>query len=282
MKLTTKLGIGALATAAAGWMFVDNRMLSVDKPEVKVKGLPAAFDGKKILHLSDLHRKRYGDRFNNLINTCAFLKPDYVFFTGDVMTRHETDLSPKLVFMKRLMSLGPVYFVPGNHETGAPDGRGHRLCREIEELGVHMLINRSEKITAGGESVNIYGVELPATHYYSDRGFRDLTPVTADMLREYVGEPEQGRTNILLAHDPLPFEAYAEWGADLVFSGHIHGGIIRLPFVGGLLSPERKFFPKYSKGLYKSGDSQIVVSAGLGKFRMMNPSHILLVTLRQG
>ncbi|MBR6044963.1 MAG: metallophosphoesterase [Ruminococcus sp.] len=277
MKLPAKLGLGALILTAAGWTLVQNRMLSVQRVSVPVKGLPAGFEGKKILHLSDLHKKRYGEGFNNLLNTCAFLEPDLIFFTGDLFSRDETNMAPKLVFMQRLMRIAPVYYIVGNHETDAPD-RMTAVNAALEKAGVHVLYNSSETAKLSGDEVMITGTALPASHYRRPKG-QSRTPVTAELLRELIGEPDSERVNILLSHDPLPFEAYAEWGADLVFAGHVHGGVIRLPFIGGLLSPERRFFPKYSKGLYRIGGSQMIVSAGLGKFRLMNPSHILLVTL---
>ena len=281
MKLPAKIGIGALGLTACGWTFIQNRMLSVQKLTVTLSGLPAGFEGKRILHLSDLHGKRYGEGFNNLINTCAFLDPDYIFFTGDIFSRSETDLAPKLVLMKRLLKLAPVYYIVGNHETDRPD-RSAALNEAFRELGVHVLINSSERIYSGEEHINIYGAELPASHYRSPQGYNDRTPVTAELMERLLGRPRRGEVNLLLSHDPLPFAAYAEWGADLTFAGHVHGGVIRLPFIGGLLSPERRFFPKYSKGHYRLDAAQMVVSAGLGKFRLMNPSHVLLVTLRRG
>lgn len=279
MNLPAKLGISALTLTAAGWTLVQNRMLSIQKLSVSVKGLPTGFEGKKILHLSDLHKKRYGDGFNNLINSCAFLDPDYIFFTGDIFSRDETDLTPKLVLMQRLMRLAPVYYIVGNHETDVPDRRD-ALCEALREAGVHVLINSHERIYEGDEYINIYGAALPASHYRCKEGFKNRTPVTPALMNELLGRPEKGCVNLLLSHDPLPFKAYSRWGADLTFSGHVHGGVIRFPVIGGVLSPERRFFPKYSKGQYRLGDSQLIVSAGLGKFRLMNPSHILLVTLR--
>lgn len=280
MKGYAKAALTALTLTAAGWTLVQNRMLSVQKLEVTVRGLPAGFEGKRILHLSDLHKKRYGDGFNNLINSCAFLEPDYIFFTGDLFSRDETDMEPKLVLMKRLMRLAPVYYVVGNHETDCPD-RSRVLNEALLKLGVHVLTNTSEHITVGDEHINVVGTALPREHYRNPRGgFSGRMPVTKELLDRLVGRPEEGTVNLLLSHDPLPFEAYSEWGADLTFAGHVHGGVIRLPIIGGLLSPERSFFPKYSKGLYRIGDSQMAVSAGLGKFRLNNPSHILLVTLR--
>ena len=85
---------------------------------------------------------------------------------------------------------------------------------------------------------------------------------------------------ILLAHNPLLLDTYAAWGADLVLCGHVHGGLIRLPLAGGLLSPERKFFPKYDKGLYEKAGTKMYVSGGIGKPRFWNPPEINLLYLK--
>ena len=84
---------------------------------------------------------------------------------------------------------------------------------------------------------------------------------------------------ILLAHSPIGFEAYAEWGADFVLSGHVHGGIVRIPVIGGILSPERRFLPKYTKGIYHFNSSVMNVSAGIGKFRVNNPSEFVCIDI---
>lgn len=273
--------VGASVLAAAGWVLVQNRMLVTDELILTVPELPEAFDGKRILHISDLHKKRYGEGFNNLINSCSFLKPDLIFFTGDLFSRDETELEPKLVLMRRLMRIGSVYYVTGNHEADAPD-RANALIAALSKEGVHVLMNRSERIYAGADHISVTGAALPKEHYRSAKGYSDRTEITPDLMRELVGEPDRSTVNFLLVHDPLPFEAYAAWGADAVFAGHVHGGVIRLPFVGGLLSPERVFFPKYSKGLYRSGRAQMIVSAGLGKFRLNNPSQLMIITLRRG
>ena len=280
MNLPAKIGTGVLISAAAGWVFVQNRWLTTDKYEVCVPGLPKEFDGKRILHLSDLHRKRYGDGFNNLINSCSFLEPDLIFFTGDLFSRCEKNLDPKILLMQRLRKLAPVYYVPGNHEGDAPD-RTLVLCTKLTGEGVCVLNNRTERITAGESHINVTGAVLPQSHYRSDHGgYSGRTVITPELMNSLVGRPEEGAATFLLAHDPLPFRAYAKWGAALTFSGHVHGGAVRLPMIGGVFSPERCFFPEYSKGVYRIGNAQLVVSAGLGKFRLNNPSQIILVTLR--
>ena len=280
MKIPAKLGIGVLTSAAAGWIFVQNRWLTTDKYEVTVPGLPSAFDGAKILHLSDLHKKRYGDGFNNLLNSCRFLEPDYIFFTGDLFSRRETNVEPKIVLMQRLMKIAPVYYVIGNHEADAPD-RAAALCTALENEGVHVINNNTEYIVRDGQYIKITGAVLPQSHYRnSEGGFSQRTEITPEIMNDIAGTADRSCVNILLAHDPLPFEVYAGWGADLTFSGHVHGGVVRLPLIGGVFSPERRFLPKYSKGVYRLGTKQLVVSAGLGKFRLNNPSQIILVTLR--
>ena len=107
----------------------------------------------------------------------------------------------------------------------------------------------------------------------------------AHYIEEKVGNPASGHFQILLAHSPLFFANYADWGADVTFSGHCHGGVIRLPFIGGILSPERKFFPRYTKGIYElnaeQGLAKLAVTAGLGKFRLNNPSEIMICTLER-
>jgi len=181
--------------------------------------------------------------------------------------------------MQRLMKIAPVYYVLGNHEADVPE-KTYALNLKLKHEGVRVMLNDKEKLCCGEDFVNIYGLALGKKFYKNDNGtHRNLKPVTANVMQSCLGKAEDG-CNILLAHTPLPFEEYADWGANLTFSGHIHGGIVRLPVVGGVLSPERKFFPKYSKGIYEYNGAKMVVSAGLGKFRLLNPAEIVCVTLR--
>ena len=80
---------------------------------------------------------------------------------------------------------------------------------------------------------------------------------------------------MLLAHNPLFAEAYSQWGADMTFSGHVHGGAVRI-FGKGVLSPERKFFPKYTKGVYTVGNMKLLVTSGIGKLRLFNPAEMVV------
>ena len=266
-------------------MLISNRQLRVNEYELKVSKLPGNFVGKKILLLADLHKKRYGDNFNNLVNSCIAAEPDFIFFAGDLYSRDETDMIPKLALMKRLKHIAPTYYIFGNHETDNMDN-AEALALKLTECGVHILRNNMEQIKIGEDHINIYGTQLPQRFYRNeDFSHHDLPQITKDELTKLLGDPDRSECNFLLSHTPLAFRAYADWGADVTFSGHCHGGVIRLPFIGGILSPERKFFPRYTKGIYElnaeQGLAKLAVTAGLGKFRLNNPSEIMICTLER-
>ncbi len=275
-----------LTFVGAGYLLIANREVKVTERELICGKLPDSFDGKKILVLSDLHKKRYGDNFNNIIGYCECAKPDYIFFLGDLFSRDETDMKPKAAFMARLKAIAPTYYIIGNHELFQPEYR-EALCCKLGEMGIRVLRNEKTTLTEEGGSIDLYGLQLPLRYYInSDWSYRNRPVPTVEYLEKQLGKPDANRCTFLLAHDPTHFGVYAQWGADVTFSGHYHGGIIRLPLIGGLLSPERKFFPKYTKGIYNSKQysqqRKLVVTAGLGKFRVNNPSEILVCTLRKG
>ena len=251
---------------------------------VECENLPKNFWGKRILQLSDLHKKTFGENNEFLIKSCETANPDYIFFTGDLYSRDETQFDMKITLMKRLLSIAPVYYIFGNHETETPN-KSTPLAYDLKKIGVKFLKNQMERLYADNEFINIYGLDIPAKYFKNDdSGYRNLPKLTADDIENRLGKANKNQFNILLAHSPFPFEEYAKWGANLIFSGHCHGGIIRLPLIGGILSPERKFFPKYTKGIYKckkyNKNSKMIVSAGLGKFRLFNPSEIVVINLK--
>ena len=284
MSLKTVSGLLA-ALVGAGYFLINNREIALTKRELECAKLPVSFDGKKILVLSDLHKKRYGDNFNNIMGFCEAQSPDYIFFLGDLFSRDETDMKPKAAFMARLRSIAPTYYIVGNHELFQPECL-QALCVKLGSLGVTVLRNGKATLSKGSDSIDLYGLQLPLRYYInSDWSYWNLPVPSVEYLQKRLGTPDPDRCSFLLAHDPFFFESYAQWGADVTFSGHCHGGIIRLPLIGGLLSPERKFFPRYTKGIYNSKafgtDRKLVVTAGLGKFRLNNPSEILVCTLRK-
>ena len=285
--MSKKTALGLLLTfVGAGYFLVANREVKVTQRELYCPALPESFQGKRLLILSDLHKKRYGDNFNNLMEYCKVQKPDYIFFLGDLYSRSETDMKPKAAFMARLRAMAPTYYIVGNHELFQPECL-ESLCQRLTEMGITVLRDSQIRLEENGEHINLFGLQLPL-HYYinSDWSYRNLPVPTVGYLERKLGKAPQGECNFLLAHNPFFFDSYAQWGADVTFSGHCHGGIIRLPLIGGILSPERRFFPRYTKGIYNSKtygeDRKLVVTAGLGKFRLNNPSEILVCTLVKG
>ena len=250
------------------YIYAENKLLLIKRYTVRtgIKGL-------KIVQISDIHKKRCEKQI------CAKVKqlePDIILLTGDIVSRTEKDFSRLDRLTAELTKICPVYASPGNHELDLPEKEYGVYKQIMTKNGVNYLENSQTVFEYGGRQIKIAGAKLKSSIYKNpDGGYSNLEKYTADELENALGKKE-GFT-ILSAHNPFCLDAYAQWGADLVFSGHVHGGAVRLPFIGGLLSPERKFFPKYSKGIYKSGKTAIVVSGGIGKLRIFNPPEIVFL-----
>lgn len=235
--------------------------------------------GIRIAHISDIHRRRFGRNNRRITSLVASEKPDLIFITGDLISRRQTRLNTVEKMLRELVKTAPVYIIFGNHEQGLTEEFinaevQERLTEIIKLSGAKLLRNSRDFIIIGERRLNIIGYEPDYSVYKSDGCYTDLTPVTKEDIVEVLGECPQGET-LLLAHNPLFGKAYAEWGADYTFSGHVHGGVVRI-FGKGILSPERKFLPKYTKGVYDFGGKKLLVSAGLGKLRLFNPPEIVI------
>lgn len=278
MKWKTAL-LAAAGMLAGANVFLGNRQLIVDRDTMYCSKLPDAFEGKKIMLMADLHRKKFGKDYCNLLDTVRAASPDMIIMAGDLYSRGETKIGEKVRLLTALNDIAPTYYSAGNHEPDDPELLDAMLCK-AKSLGVHALKNELAVVCSGGERLNIYGLQLPLKYFINkDGSYHDLPVPDENTIARYLGTPDSNCCNLLIAHNPLFFPAYEKWGADMVFSGHVHGGMIRLPFIGGLLSPERKFFPKYSKGLYRRGNAVMAVTAGLGRKRINNPSQVMLLTL---
>jgi len=240
-----------------------------------------------------MHGKTFGMENIGLANKIKSLKPDILFITGDMMSSTINDEGAFFEFLDHFDRACPMYMCLGNHEQIASqlpnlsenNNRFSNYINNLTEKGVTLLDNRKITVENGEDSINIFGL-TPELYHYSRR---DIEPYDENLsLTESYIESVLGKSpkelNILLAHNPAYFEEYVSWGADLTLSGHIHGGIIRIPFLGGLFSPEKIFFPKYDAGLFESGDSKMIVNRGLGyskiNIRLFNRPEISLVELK--
>lgn len=232
--------------------------------------------GIRIAHISDLHKRRFGTGNRWLLKKTADEKPDIIFISGDLITRDCTSFEHVSELLKRLCEIAPVYIIFGNHETDLPEDCKKTFTESLRESEAVLLENETVTAEINGRKFNISGIELKFTVYKKDGGYRNLDGFTIDEMKHVMGNKPEGET-VLLVHNPLFAEVYSDWGADYAICGHVHGGIVRIPFTGiGVLSPERKFFPKYTKGVYTVGKMKLLVSGGLGKLRLFNPPEIII------
>ncbi len=247
------------------------------------KHLPMEFSGFRIVHLSDLHGAVYGERNEKLIQEIRKVRPDLIAMTGDMADDSKNGLPGLLQLCGMLAGEYPMYFCVGNHEQMLKEEVREGLLGQLREMGVCVLDNQWRTISRKGACIRIYGLTLPIT-YYKDlrREYQRGVHFTTEDVRGCLGEAAAGSFCLLLAHNPLYYPSYRGWGADLVLSGHIHGGIIHIPGLGGLLSPDLTFFPKYDAGHFMEDGRHLVVSRGLGNHffvRVLNPPEVVAITL---
>lgn len=264
-------------------IYIDNEIPKVSNVEIKSPKLPEVFDGYKIVQLSDLHSKSFGNNNEMLIDMIDKESPNIIVMTGDMVTANEKDFTVFYSLVKELTKKYRVYYVYGNHEGELSLKLKSEITAFLKENGVIVLDNDYISIEKNDEKINLYGL-CYTQKYYSYKGGKKHI-VTENYIKNKLGTIDKNKYNILLTHNPLFFDAYSGYGFDLTLSGHVHGGLIRLPFIGGILSPERKFFPQYSAGVYEKGNSKLVVSRGLSRgtkgFRFFNRPDVVSITLKK-
>lgn len=229
------------------------------------------------VQISDLHRRKFGIGNSFLCSQVRREHPDIIMITGDIVSRTCRDFRSTEAMLKTLCEIAPVFMIEGNHEQSLPPEEKEKYYDMLRRSDVILLKNNYSDITVGDRKIRIYGLCEPYSTYKKNDGYRRLDRVTAKELDLYLGRRPEKET-WLIAHNPLHGREYAEWGADAVFSGHVHGGVVRI-MGKGLLSPERKFFPEFTKGIYTIGNTKLLVSAGLGKLRLFNPPEIVVYKL---
>jgi len=251
-----------------------NRHITVSAYTMEDPLIPDAFDGCVLLQVSDLHNAVFGKENARLLAVMEEQTPDYIFVTGDILDSRRTDVDIAADFLTRAVQIAPVFYVTGNHESRIP-AEFAELLSVMEEIGVTVLRDNFMLLTNSGEAIRLIGLEDPAFSGIDE----DWTLMLLSALAS------EDFYTVVLSHRPELFEGYCDTEADLVFTGHAHGGQFRIPGIGGFFAPNQGFFPEYTEGIHTRNGTAMVVSRGLGNslfpFRVMNPPEIVTVTLKQ-
>lgn len=239
-----------LAALSALILYLDNNLVTLTKITVTINDLPESFKGFRIAQVSDLHNASFGDSNKRLIAVLKKSKPDIIVITGDLIDARKTDTEVALKFVESAVGIAPVYFVTGNHELQAKEAYKN-LKTQMIASGAISLSDEKTYIERENEKIALIGINDCSS--------------AADLDQKLTGlMDDDGTYHILLSHRPEHFDVYSACGLNVAFTGHTHGGQIRLPFIGGLFAPGQGYFPKYDAGLYKNGDFNMIVSRGLG------------------
>ena len=267
------------------FVYWDNTALRTDSLTYTSTALPAEFDGLRIVQLSDLHNREFGEDNARLYQAVEQAAPDLIFLTGDLVDEYaEAPVPYARAVGEALSAIAPTYFVTGNHEWAHGNAVVEEIKTALREAGVTVLSNQCVPLERGGETIFIAGVDDP-NGYADQRSPADL----AAEIYQNGADPFW----LLLAHRNNLFNGrYCRLGADLTFSGHAHGGIWRLPFTDGLVDTNLHLLPSFTSGFYHCTDedcegAEVFVSRGLGNspkwaFRLFNRPQVAVITLKKG
>ena len=259
------------------WIAWGNTALELNTYTVSSAKLPQGFDGYRIAHVSDLHNAEMGKDNEKLLTILRDADPDMIAITGDLIDSRSTNVEIALNFIREAVKIAPCYYVTGNHEARVNEY--DELKSGMEAAGVIVLEDARTEISLEGKTITLIGVNDPS--YQTDYLFGDSETVMDTKLEEL--HTEDDVFTILLSHRPELFDIYADHGMDLILSGHAHGGQFRLPFIGGLVAPNQGLFPEYDAGIYTEGNTNMLVSRGVGNsilpFRINNRPEVILIEL---
>ena len=263
------------ALLAAGFLLWGNCSLQTTETALVSPALPPAFDGLRIVELADLHGRVCGRGSRRLLAAVRRAEPDLICIDGDLFDEH-TDLAMLPPLLRGLCAIAPVYYVTGNHEWRVPGLRG--ILAQMRACGVTVLQDDWRVLRRGEDALIVAGTDDPCGP--AER----KTP--AELIADIRAEAGEAAFLLLLAHrnDQLP--QWSALGVQAVLAGHCHGGVVRLPFVGGLFGTDRRLFPAWDAGLYRQGETALYVSRGLGytnvHFRLFNRPEVAVIVLRRG
>lgn len=258
LKILIVIAVIALLTV---FVYYNNTHLVITEYDYTNVKLPESIDGYCIVQISDLHNAKFGKDNDKLLEKIRICSPDIIVITGDMVDcSGHTNIPIALSFASAATDICPVYYITGNHEYYLSEEQRNTFLSGLMASGVIILNSESIELVEGVRLIGLDDNDL----------FHDFSNLVA--TEEF---------NIVLAHEPQRIKNYASSNADLVFSGHAHGGQIRLPIIGGLAAPDQGFNPEYSEGLIHYNNTDMIISRGLGNsafpFRIFNYPEIVCV-----
>lgn len=260
------------------FFYWQNNSITIHEIEYKNNKIPEAFQDFKILHLSDLHNKEFGKKQDFLLTKMEDINPDLIVITGDLIDSNRPNLDSAMDLINEAINIAPIYYVSGNHEAWS--GLYEELKAKLETSGVIVLDHQANEFHQHLDSINIIGLSDPS--FTEADWMDDDNPVNIEnTFSNLIRDPNQ--FTILLSHRPELFDLYSKEKIDLVFSGHAHGGQIRIPFIGGLVAPNQGLFPSLTEGIHTKNNTSLIISRGLGNsiipLIVFNRPELIVVTL---
>lgn len=277
-KIIAFMSIALAGIVLTIWTAWENKALIVSEIYIFSERLPASFSGFRIVHVSDLHNTEFGTDNATLLQMLSDNEPDIIVITGDLIDSQHANTEIALRFAKDAIRIAPTYYVTGNHEASCSQYDALKIG--LETAGVIVLNDEIVYLEQNGEIIALLGLADPDFTIKSDL-FGEVPAMIDTKLKNML--EQETAYSILLSHRPELFETYATCGVDLVLSGHAHGGQFRLPLIGGVIAPDQGLFPQYDAGLFTKGNTNMVVSRGLGNsiipLRFNNHPEIVLIEL---
>lgn len=276
MKIKKAIMVATILMTLVIFCYWQNNDISITNIDCTNNKVPDNFNDYKMLQISDLHNKEFGKNQNKLVKLTKKINPDVIVVTGDIIDSRRTNIDIGIDYMSQAVKIAPTYYVPGNHESRI-DEYG-KLENILSKEGIKILNNDSEIIKINNQEITLLGMK-DISFINSGNKQKQFSSILSNLKNE-----SNDNLTILLSHRPELIDIYANHNIDLVFTGHAHGGQIRLPFIGGLLSPGQGLLPKYTSGIYEKDNTKMIVSRGLGNslfpFRIFNRPELIVTTLK--
>lgn len=278
------LMLAALLAALGASLWGSRYALQVTRYEIVSDKLSG---NVRIVHLSDLHCSEFGEGNAALIARIAEQAPDLIVMSGDMINGHEQRTEVAEALIESLSEIAPVYASLGNHEKANEHMYRSDITKLYEEAGAVVLEKEYQDIEIRGQKIRIGGLlgyGLPEKYAKTGEAVESEYTYIAKMQKT-------DNLTLLLCHYPTCWihnRLLDEWDVDVVFSGHEHGGQIRLPWLGGVYAPDRGFFPGHTSGVLHDQDGKraLVISRGLGSTgwvpRLNNVPEIVVVDIAAG